>query len=118
MGASLVPLWTQREAEYEVEEAISEMRRDPWRRIAVRTEGFKYIWDSKRPNQPDLYDLRADPAEKQNVSTHFPQEVRRFQASVDMHLRRVTETEPVTAAPRLEHDEEVIRRLRDLGYVE
>ena len=54
MGASLVPLWTQREAEYEVEEAISEMRRDPWHRIAVRTESFKYIWDSKRPNQPDL----------------------------------------------------------------
>jgi hypothetical protein len=36
MGVSLVPLWTQREAEYEVEVAISEMRRDPWHRIAVR----------------------------------------------------------------------------------
>ena len=118
MGTSLVPLWTQREAEYEVEVAISEMRRDPWHRIAVRTEAFKYIWDSKRPNQPDLYDLRSDPAEKQNVSTHYPQEVSRFQDQVDAHLRRVAETEPVTTAPELELDEEVIRRLRDLGYVE
>jgi arylsulfatase A-like enzyme len=118
MGTSLVPLWTGREAEYKVEEAISEMRRDPWHRIAIRTETFKYIWDSKRPNQPDLYDLRADPTEKKNVSAHYPQEVSRFQTSVDIHIRRVAETEPVTAAPRLEHDEEVMRRLRDLGYVE
>jgi arylsulfatase A-like enzyme len=118
MGVSLVPLWTQREAEYTVETAISEMRRDPWHRIAVRTEAFKYIWDSKRPNQPDLYDLRADPAEKQNVSGQYPQEVSRFQAQVEAHLRRVAETEPSTAAPELELDEEVTRRLRDLGYLE
>jgi arylsulfatase A-like enzyme len=118
MGVSLVPLWTQHETEYGVEVAISEMRRDPWHRIAVRTEAFKYIWDSKRPNQPDLYDLRADPAEKQNVSTHYPQEVSRFQAQVDAHLRRVAETEPVTTPPKLELDEEVITRLRDLGYIE
>jgi len=118
MGASLVPLWTEREAEYEGGAAICEMRRDPWHRIAVRTEAFKYIWDSKRPNQPELYDLRADPGEKQNVSDHYPQEVSRFQASVDAHLRRVAETEPVTTAPEPEFDEEVTRRLRDLGYIE
>jgi len=118
MGVSLVPLWTQGEAEYEGGAAISEMRRDPWHRIAVRTDAFKYIWDSKRPHQPELYDLRADPGEKQNVSEHYPQEVSRFQASVDAHLRRVAETEPVTTAPELEFDEEVSRRLRDLGYIE
>jgi arylsulfatase A-like enzyme len=118
MGASLVPLWTQRDAEFSVEAAISEMRRDPWHRIAVRTEAFKYIWDSKRPDQPDLYDLRADPAEKHNVSASHPQEVGQFQARVDVHLRRVAETEPTTAAPKPELDEEVIRRMRDLGYME
>jgi arylsulfatase A-like enzyme len=118
MGASLVPLWTQRESEYEVEAAISEMRRDPWHRIAVRTEAFKYIWDNKRPQQPELYDLRADPGEKQNVIEHYPQEGSRFQASVDAHLHRVAATVPVTTAPELEFDEEVTRRLRDLGYLE
>jgi arylsulfatase A-like enzyme len=117
MGASLVPLWTEHEAEYEGGAAICEMRRDPWHRIAVRTEAFKYIWDSKRPYQPELYELRADPGEKQNVSDHYPQEVSRFQASVDAHLRRVAETEPVTTAPEPEFDEEVRRRLRGLGYI-
>jgi len=118
MGVSLAPLWSQHEAEYEADVAISEMRRDPWHRIAVRTEAFKYIWDSKRPNQPDLYDLRADPSEKQNVITSYPQEVGRFQATVDAHLRRVADTEPLTAAPALDLDDEVKRRLRDLGYME
>jgi arylsulfatase A-like enzyme len=118
MGTSLAPLWTEHDAAYDGEVTLSEMRRDPWHRVALRTEAFKYIWDSKRPDQPELYDLRADPAEKQNVSASYPQEVSRFQARVDTHLRRVAETEPVTAAPKLELDEEVIRRLRDLGYVE
>jgi len=118
MGVSLVPLWTRREAEYEGEVAISEMRRDPWHRIAVRTEAFKYIWDSRRPDQPELYDLRADPAEKQNVRDRFPEEVIRFQASVDAYRLRVTATEPAIAVPKLKLDEEVARRLRDLGYLE
>ena len=118
MGLSLVPLWTQREAEYEVDVAISEMRRDPWHRVAVRTEAFKYIWDSKRPNEPDLYDLRTDPWERRNVRDQFPQEVSRFQSHVDAHRLRVTETEPAKAAPKLELDEDVARRLRDLGYLE
>jgi arylsulfatase A-like enzyme len=118
MGTSLVPLWTQREPEYGGGAALTEMRRDPWHRIAIRTEDFKYIWDSKRPDQSELYDLQADPGETQNVSTHFPAEVRRFQAAVEAHRRRVAETELATPFPELEPDEEVTRRLRDLGYVE
>lgn len=117
MGVSLVPLWTQRETEYQVEVSISEMRRDPWHRIAVRTEAFKYIWDSKRPNQPDLYDLRADPGEKQNVRDQFPHEVSQFQTSVEAHRLRVAATEPAIAVPKVTLDEEVASRLRDLGYL-
>jgi len=117
MGVSLVPLLAQGESEYVGGEVISEMRRDPWHRIAVRTEAFKYIWDSKRPDQPELYDLHTDPVEKQNASEHFPQEVSHFQASVDTHLSRVAATEPATALPDLEIDVEIARRLRDLGYL-
>lgn len=118
MGVSLVPLWTERESDYKVESSISEMRRDPWHRIAVRTEAFKYIWDSKRPDKPDLYDLHADPKETQNVSARYPGIVSQFQAEVNAHLSRVAETEPLTPAPKLEHDQEVLTRLRDLGYIE
>jgi arylsulfatase A-like enzyme len=118
MGVSLAPIWTKREAGYQEEAAISEMRRDPRHRVAVRTGAFKYIWDSQRPEHPVLYDLRTDPGEKQNVSERFPQEVGQFQARVHAHLRRVADTEAVTTAPDLEYDAEVTRRLRDLGYVD
>ncbi len=117
LGSSMAPLLSSDESKYEANESVSEMRRDPWHRIAVRTESFKYIWDSKKPDQPDLYDLRADPGEKQNVCDRFPQEVIRFQAVVDEHRRRVAATEPTTAVPKLQLDEEVARRLRDLGYL-
>jgi arylsulfatase A-like enzyme len=117
LGSSIASLFSAGESEYNVDESISEMRRDPWHRIAVRTTSFKYIWDSKRPDQPDLFDLRTDPGEKQNVRDQFPQEVIRFQATVDEHRRRVAATEPTTAVPKLQLDEEVARRLRDLGYL-
>lgn len=118
MGTSMASLLQQGEPKYDGKETISEMRRDPWHRIAVRTESFKYIWDNKRPDQPELYDLRTDPGERENVRDHFPEEVSRFQASVDAHRLRVAATEPAIAAPKLELDEDVARRLRDLGYLE
>lgn len=117
MGNSMASLLAQGESNYDGVETISEMRRDLWHRVAVRTESFKYIWDSKRPDQPELYDLSTDPGEKQNVRDHFPQEVARFQSSVDAHRLRVAATEPAIAIPKLEVDEEVARRLRDLGYL-
>ena len=104
--------------EYDGRSAISEMRRDSWHRIAVRTEAFKYIWDNKRPNQPELYDLLADPGEKQNVSDYYSQEVSSYQSLVDEHLNRVAETEPAMKVPKLEVDKEVAKRLRDLGYLD
>ena len=117
MGTSMIPLLQQVESKYDGEEIISEMRRDPWHRIAIRTESFKYIWDSKQPNQPELYDLRVDPGERRNVREQFPQEVIRFQSSVDAHRQRVAATEPAIAAPKVKVDEDVARRLRDLGYL-
>jgi arylsulfatase A-like enzyme len=116
-GTSMASLLQKGEAKYDAEETISEMRRDPWHRVAVRTESFKYIWDSKRPDHPELYDLCNDPLEKQNVHDQFPQEVSRFQKTVDGHRLRVATTEPAIAVPKPKVDEEVARRLRDLGYL-
>jgi arylsulfatase A-like enzyme len=117
LGASMASLLERGESKYDGSESISEMRRDPWHRIAVRTESFKYIWDSKRPDQPDLYDLRNDPREQRSVGDQFPQEVSRFQAAVDAHRHRVAATEPAIAVSKPQVDEEVARRLRDLGYL-
>lgn len=117
LGISMASLLGQGASKYDGGEVISEMRRDAWHRVAVRTESFKYIWDSKQPDQPELYDLCADPGEKKNVRDHFPQEISRFQASVDAHRLRVSETEPAIAVQKVKVDEEVARRLRDLGYL-
>lgn len=117
LGNSMASLLGHGESNYDGEETISEMRRDPWHRVAVRTESFKYIWDSKRPDQPELYDLRTDPGEKQNVRDRFAEEVNRFQSTVDAHRLRVVATEPAVAVAKPEVDEEVARRLRDLGYL-
>ncbi|OGO34731.1 MAG: hypothetical protein A2Z16_11370 [Chloroflexi bacterium RBG_16_54_18] len=116
LGGSMVSLWSRSKPIYDGKISISEMRRDPWHRVAVRTEAFKYIWDSKRPDKPDLYDLLNDPSENQNVCQSFPQVVSYFQATVDEHLERVAATEPQEAAPKLELDEQVAERLRNLGY--
>ena len=117
MGTSMASLLAQSETKYDGGEVISEMRRETWHRISLRTESFKYIWDSKQPDQPELYDLRADPGEKQNVRDHFQREVDRFQTSIDAHRLRVAATEPATAVSKPEVDKEVARRLRDLGYL-
>lgn len=118
MGHSMTSLLGLGTSKYDGSETISEMRRDPWHRVAVRTEAFKFIWDSKRPDQPELYDLQNDPAEKQNVSAQFPQVVSQFQATVDEHRLRVAATEPAKVSPEPKVDAEVARRLRELGYLE
>jgi arylsulfatase A-like enzyme len=118
LGTSLTPLLRESEERYEVDTAISEMQRDIWHRVAVRTEKFKYVWDSKKPNQPVLYDLSADSGEKQNVSAAYPQEGVRFQAQVEAHLHCVSQTESSEVLLEPEIDEEVAQRLRDLGYID
>jgi arylsulfatase A-like enzyme len=118
-GASLRPLWTAQGSEHDGRLSISEMLRGDWHIVAIRTEEYKYIWNSRQPDQPELYDLRADAAERRNLSRQLPALARQFQAIVDGHLARVAaqgRLAEAAAAPEL--DEHVIQRLRDLGYVE
>ena len=117
-GTSLTPLWLSIGSPYEAAESISEMRRPPWHRIAVRTESFKYIWDNKRPDQPELYDLRHDPGETENVLEEHREVADRLQACVDVHLQRARETEFAGEGMELELDKETVERLRALGYIE
>jgi arylsulfatase A-like enzyme len=118
-GASLLPLWARPdEAGYEGGVSISETLRDSWHIIAIRTEFFKYIWDKRRADRPLLFDLQADPGEKHDVSSQYPDRVKELQAYVDEHLRRAKQTMPDNIAAAPTPDEEVIARLRDLGYVE
>ncbi|MBK8900853.1 MAG: sulfatase [Anaerolineaceae bacterium] len=118
-GTSMRPLWSGEAGLYDPEVSISEMQRGGQHMIAVRTEGFKYIWDNQRPDQPRLFNLQTDPHERHNVFEDFPQEAAQLQAHVDEHRQRVDESN-INAHDGVEPDldEAIIRRLRDLGYVQ
>ena len=120
-GTSLVPLWSGGEDHYNGTVAISERWRnigDVSHIIAVRTDSFKYIWDINQPHQPKLYNLQTDPDEKHDVLEQFPEKAQELQAYVDEHLRRAEQTTPDSDVSEPELDEEVVSRLRDLGYIE
>lgn len=118
MGESLVPLWTGRESDYQATVSVSEMWRDHWHIIAVRTEQFKYVWDSKQPDQSRLFDLQNDPHEMQDVSSVHPQIAAQLHSYVEERLRQMAETKPAHDAAEPKLDEAVVDRLRGLGYVE
>lgn len=117
-GHSLQPLWCGDEAAYPVEQALCEMWREHWHRVAIRLPAYKLIWDSREADRPILYDLAADPAEQTDVSQSHPDVVRRLQAEVEAHLHRVNQTAPAEVLAEPEVDEQLMERLRGLGYVE
>lgn len=117
-GASLASLWQPGMADYRPEASISEMWRNGRHMIAVRTESFKYIWDSRHPDKPELYHLESDPDERTNVHDQYPEQAGQFQAQVDAHLLRVTAGPVGQGAAEVELDDLMIDRLRQLGYVE
>lgn len=118
-GQSLISTWENplSHGDAPAPVSISEMWRTHWHIVAVRTEQFKYIWNSKTPDQPKLFDLLADPGEKTNAVNRYPDEARKFQQMVDDHLARAAQTaEAPVDAPEM--DEQLVKRLRDLGYLE
>jgi arylsulfatase A-like enzyme len=117
-GTSLAPLWQDPPAAAHPEVSISEMWRDEWHIIAVRKDGFKYIWDNRKPGQAQLYDLRADPGETQNVSGEYPEVAREMHHHVEEVLREMELTRPEHRVAEPDLDEEMRTRLRDLGYIQ
>lgn len=117
-GRSLVPLWRGEEEQYDPPVSISEMWRDEWHIIAVRTETHKYIWDSKQPEAPKLYNLVEDPHEEHNICTDAPCVAQQLHEHVEERLRMVAATAPSTLVSGPELDGSVVERLRGLGYLD
>ena len=116
-GESLLPLWNGWEDHYRGDVSVSEMWREHWHIIAVRTESFKYIWDSRQPDQPILYDLQKDPEELQDVSDRFPEVIADLHPYVRDTLEKMDKTSTVGGLLP-EPDAAMRSRLRDLGYIE
>lgn len=116
-GRSLAPLWKGGIRQPEQSIGISEMWRDTWHIIAVRTERYKYIWDNKKPQHPLLFDLDSDPGEQKNLAAKESIVVKELHAYVDDVLDEMVRTKlEQVDEPHL--DEEMLTRLRDLGYVQ
>jgi arylsulfatase A-like enzyme len=117
-GTTLAPLWTGQGVYEPRVDSISEMWRDHRHIVALRNESNKFIWDSRDPDQPKLFDLKLDPKEQMNIAGQNAELTRTYREKVDEYLRRVTETSGAPSSVEPELEAEMIRRLRDLGYVE
>lgn len=117
-GSSLRPLWEGNSHLYDEPISISERWREDSHVVAIRTESFKYIWDSNTPQKPLLFNLVIDPLEQHNVIDKYPIEAAQFQQEVEVHLKRVAQSSPNGRIDEPILDKKAINRLRDLGYVE
>ena len=118
LGKSLVPLWDGDPNDYDVEVVIGERWRDTSHMIAVRTEVYKYIWDDAKSDEPLLFDLRQDPEEQHNIAADHPDIVQELHQHVEAQLERMHSTAPAEKSVEPVLDEEIVARLRGLGYVE
>lgn len=122
-GRSLLPF--MRAAESGDRMAFGGATRELPARSFVRYRGYKYIETklgsrplSHRPAPPaqQLYDLRRDPSEQQNLVDSQPELTERYRAWLGEHLRE-QQADPGT--PELESIPDALReRLRSLGYFE
>jgi len=82
---------------------------------AIRTLHYKYIWASD--GKCELYDIQADPGETHNIIQQHPDLAEEMRAKLfDWRGRHAASVAADDAAPDL--DEDLLRRLRELGYIE
>lgn len=105
-------LWTKKVPEFmdEFQEKYDRMFR------SVRTQTHKYIWASRGPC--GLYDLAGDPGETRNIADREPQLVASMQRKLDDWLASFKHADAGPASVAGAADEQVLERLRDLGYIE
>jgi arylsulfatase A-like enzyme len=118
LGTSLLPLISGDPNGYKPEFSISEMPREDWHRVAVRNGNYKYIWDSQHPESPLLFDLQVDPGEKHNLNPSSNQIIDELHSQVKNVLELKEQTAPRVQSLVPELDENVLDRLRGLGYLE
>ena len=117
-GNSMASLLRDDHPDYRADVTVSEMWHDAWHIVSVRSEEYKYIWDNKKPEEPRLYDLRIDPGEQHNISAEQPEIRAELHSYVEATIAEMTSTQPEHAAMGPDLDDDMLRRLRDLGYIE
>jgi arylsulfatase A-like enzyme len=87
---------------------------------SCRSEDWKYIWDEEGDKE-ELYDLCQDPGETKNLADREPEVARQLRSAMLDHFLALDSCQPVAASAAQQdlspqEEEEIHRRLRDLGY--
>jgi arylsulfatase A-like enzyme len=92
------------------------------RAIAVRTQDYKYIWNSAFwadmiliPESEEFYDLASDPQETQNLYSHSDETAASYRKIADKYR---DEWSALRSAKKVEISEQEMEALRALGYIE
>jgi arylsulfatase A-like enzyme len=84
------------------------------RQYSVVKDGFKLMLDANR-GTAELYDLKADRSEKQNLlGTAGEPDVRSLRFALDAFIAR----DSIDTESAVEMDEQTLRELRELGYLD
>ncbi len=116
-GKSLLPLMRGASENWKTEYRIAQ----EGRRVAVQKGTWKLIFRLNRTRAGRLYNLAADPNEKDNVAAAFPEMVAEFKEYYRQRMAEAGELKSsfvVTKTRNPTRDEEVRRQLKALGYLE
>lgn len=85
--------------------------------VGIRTERWKLIVNQEK-NTKELYDLSSDPDERSNVAALYPSIVEDLESRLWAELERRSPPQELPEIPEPVIDEEILQRLRGLGYIE
>jgi arylsulfatase A-like enzyme len=80
---------------------------------SYRDDDWKFI---ERPDEVELYDIRSDPGEQENVSQDHPDVVEELSAIIDTYRQKAAKTDEQLDSVAI--DGEVQDRLEKLGYMQ
>jgi arylsulfatase A-like enzyme len=80
--------------------------------ISIRTEGFKYIHFKNK--EDELYDLKADPGERNNIIKQKPEVAQRFSQMLPPILAQRNEKR----VNKVTLDKGTVEELKALGYIQ
>jgi len=91
----------------------------PTRQVSVHSAKHKYIWCDDRPGE--FYDLETDPYEQENLMGRLDDNgklaLNTLQQAMNEWQSNLEMFPPETVDDAPQQDEEVLRRLRGLGYI-